>query len=109
MVLGTSLHWAVFSRPEAVVQLLKHWPIDLEDEKKQTALYWAADIGNKAVVQQLLEHGANVEVKSNIEETALHIAAKYRNDAVVQLLLEHKADVNTKDTDRCTALKLAIL
>jgi hypothetical protein len=48
--------------------------------------YWAVQSGHEAVVQLLLEKGANVEAKSNNGWMALHEAANEGHEAVVKLL-----------------------
>jgi hypothetical protein len=67
-------------------------------------LYYASDIGLEAVVQQLLEHHADVDAKDSNGATALYWAATNGHEAVVRLLLEHHADIDAKDGDGATAL-----
>ena len=78
------------------------------DNKGGTALMWAAQGGHKAVVQLLLEKGANVEAKNKYRETALHGAARGGHEAVVRLLLEKGADVEAKSKYGGTALDGAV-
>ncbi|KAH6961909.1 hypothetical protein BKA56DRAFT_679471 [Ilyonectria sp. MPI-CAGE-AT-0026] len=35
--------------------------IDLKDEKRETALHWAAENGHEAVMRLLLEHKADID------------------------------------------------
>lgn len=77
------------------------------DDRGRTALIWAAEGGYEAVVQLLLEKGANVNAKEDREKTALHRAAWGGHEAVVQLLLEKGADVNAKDRYGSTVLHMA--
>ncbi|KAI9674017.1 MAG: hypothetical protein M1829_003860 [Trizodia sp. TS-e1964] len=74
------------------------------DVTGKTALIWAAWNGHEAVVQLLLEKGANVEAKDNDGWTALIRAAWEGHEAVVQLLLEKGANAETKDNYERTAL-----
>jgi ankyrin repeat protein len=67
-------------------------------------LHSAAGNGHKAVVQLLLENGANIEARSESEATALHWAAYGDHDTVVQLLIEKGANVEAKGGRGETAL-----
>jgi ankyrin repeat protein len=61
-------------------------------------------MGHEAVVELLLNKGADVEAKAGDEGTALHIVAKHGHKAVVQLLLDRGANVEAKTKDGETAL-----
>lgn len=52
-------------------------------------LHVASDWGKLEVVRQLLEHGADVEVKDNDGETALQCATDEGYDEIMKLLREH--------------------
>ncbi|KAH0586575.1 hypothetical protein H2248_007800 [Termitomyces sp. 'cryptogamus'] len=72
-----------------------------------TALHFAAQRWNSSIVQLLLEHNVDVNVKDNDGKTALHLASENGDSKTVELLLEHKADVHVKDKDGKTALHFA--
>jgi ankyrin repeat protein len=124
----TALHVAASNGHKAVVQLLleKGANIEAKSNNGRTALHVAASnkhrekskdggtvrrrvASNKreAVVQLLLEKGADIETKDNDGWTALHVAASSGHKAVLQLLLEKGADIEAKSNDGWTALHVA--
>jgi ankyrin repeat protein len=61
-----------------------------------------------AVVNALLDHGADVNAAKKDGGTALMAAAEKKNNvAVVQALLAHRADVNARGRDGMSALAIA--
>jgi uncharacterized protein len=74
-----------------------------------TAAHWAAQSGHVAILQFLLDAGANVDPATRIGSyTPLHIASGQANGAIVSLLLQAGADVNASTTNsNATALHLA--
>jgi ankyrin repeat protein len=75
-----------------------------------TALHMAARNGNKAMVELLLDHGADVNGVGEwqgMTGAALHFAARYGYLAVAETLLAHKADVNLGPEGGSTPLHLA--
>src|SRR2546426_2436396 len=52
--------------------------------------------GNRAMVELLLAHGANVSAKGNSNTTPLHYAARSGYLSVAQALVAQGADVNAK-------------
>ncbi|RYP18613.1 hypothetical protein DL765_003820 [Monosporascus sp. GIB2] len=61
---------------------------ELERMDGETPLRWAAEGGHEAVVQQLLETGADVYARDEDGRTALSYAAEREHEAIVQLLLK---------------------
>jgi len=79
------------------------------DKKGGVALHRAADIGDAALAQWLLEHGANLEARDNLGRTALMRAALApAADAVLQLLIQRGANLNARDAGNHTVLQLAL-
>ncbi len=72
--------------------------------KGNPALIFAALYGHAEIVELLLERGADVNAKNDMENTALSYASEYGRHAVVKTLLEHGADVNGRYFLSITAL-----
>ena len=77
------------------------------DDRRKTALMWAATRGHEAVVRLLLEKGADIDAKDGDGMTAFMEAADQEHETIVRLLLEKGADINAKDKDGKTALMKA--
>jgi hypothetical protein len=69
--------------------------VDATTDDMLTALYYAAQEGHTAVVQQLLGAKASVHVVDDENMTPLHKAAYNGHTAVVQLLLNAQSAVDT--------------
>ena len=67
-----------------------------ETEKVDSLLlHRAAAVGNRDIIQLLLDNGAEVNTMSKYGITALHIAAQHGRKEVVRILLDHGAKVIT--------------
>ena len=74
-----------------------------------TALYLASFYGFSDIVQILLDHGANVDMRNTYSRlTALHIAAFSANVDIIDMLIKKSADVDALSQENETAL-IAIL
>jgi ankyrin repeat protein len=95
----TRLHIAAYFGIQSVVSILLNGTcLELQDSYGRTPLSWAAQNGYEAVVQLLLENGADLESKDiEHERTPLLWAAINGHKAVVQLLLENGADPESND------------
>ena len=60
------------------------------------------------IVELLLKHGADVNVKDNYGRTALIQAAVYGYTKIAEFLIKHGVNVNVKDNNGDTALIYAI-
>jgi ankyrin repeat protein len=72
-------------------------------------LYWAASLGDVALVQSLLEQGGDVTAREGNFESALGAAAYHGHSDVVDCLLQHGADSNLASMQFGTVLQLAAL
>jgi ankyrin repeat protein len=73
-----------------------------------TALHLASQSGCHESVKQLIDKGANIEARTNMNETPLHIAAKSNNLEIVKLLIEKQAQIEAKTDKGETVLHLAV-
>ncbi|KAJ6438813.1 ankyrin [Purpureocillium lavendulum] len=62
----------------------------------RTPLFWAAGMGNEAIVDLLLAHGAQPDSLGPVDTTPLSIAAMEGEEAMVRRLLLEGVDVNRK-------------
>ena len=68
------------------------------------SLHWAAYLGRVDVVQELINQGADIDVKDRHGTTLLHDACANGHLDVVKFLVENKADINAKKNDGTTPL-----
>jgi len=80
-----------------------------ENWNGQTALHWAAAEGHGAVVQALIEGGADIRQRSNAGTSPFLFAVRRGDMASVQAFLAAGADVNEKRVDFATPLLVAII
>lgn len=71
------------------------------------ALLAAAEKGNAAVIKQLLDAGANIEIRDSQEKTPLMLALQNGHPEVAKVLLSRGANPLAQDKYRNTTLKLA--
>ncbi|PLB46001.1 hypothetical protein P170DRAFT_512600 [Aspergillus steynii IBT 23096] len=69
----------------------------------KTALFLAVELNNTDVVAEMLDHGANVNLRGLGNCTLLHRATFRNNTRMVQMLIDHKAAVDSKDDAGKTA------
>lgn len=94
----TPLHYAVFNNQIGITQLIAtHWcDIDATDNEGNTPLFYAAaqDI---AILQTLINAGADKNGLNGKNRTALHNAVLKNNITNVRLLLDNGVNVNIED------------
>ncbi|KAL8592133.1 Poly [ADP-ribose] polymerase tankyrase-2 [Nucella lapillus] len=74
------------------------------DGRHSTPLHFAAGYNRVAVVEYLLEHGADVHAKDKGGLVPLHNACSYGHYEVTELLIKHGACVNVADLWKFTPL-----
>ena len=63
---------------------------------------------NPAVIEALLNHGADIHARADDDQTPLHVAASSNtNPEVIQLLLKRGANIHAVDSGGQTACQLA--
>ncbi|KAL9598866.1 MAG: hypothetical protein Q9219_004206 [cf. Caloplaca sp. 3 TL-2023] len=67
--------------------------IEVKDSEGRTPLSWAAELGDLAAVQTLLEYGAAHSSKSRNGMTPLHYATRAPSPGCLKTLLDHGASV----------------
>lgn len=78
------------------------------DERGFTPLMWAAAFGEKAMVDFLLEKGADPKIIARERESALTLASSGGYADIVDCLLKHGVDINTYDWNGGTPLLYAV-
>jgi hypothetical protein len=86
-------------KQRTVRRLLERRPSLLEwkDDPGYTALHYAASAGETAIVDFLLDEGADIDRGDESGQTPLHSAAIDNDTEMVEFLLERGADANAKN------------
>ncbi len=95
---------------EAALQMVAQDPGQREilDLDGNTPLVRVGFLGNLALTDALLEHGADIHARNDIGYTALHFAAQEGHADVARSLLAKGADVDALDVQGNTALSNAV-
>ncbi|KAL8792427.1 MAG: hypothetical protein Q9195_004960 [Heterodermia aff. obscurata] len=107
---NTPLAWACFKGDVAVVTQLLNARADTEMPGEQpgvSALWAAASCRHIEIVDQLLDHGAEVNWQSETLGTPLYTSAENFSLDIVRLLLRKGADVNLKGGEHVRPLNVA--
>ena len=67
------------------------------DEDGMGLIHWAADRGYHKIIEILISHGANVNLRDAEMQTALHYSAGCGHIECISVLLKNNADCNLKD------------
>jgi len=111
-----ALHNAVIAADDAHLPIMKllvskgalvNNPIKQYNEKSLIGvapLHFVAIFGRTDAAQFLIEHGANVNAKTDEDVTPLHAAAEACSIPIMQMLIHNGADVNAQDKGQDTPL-----
>jgi len=81
--------------------------IDLLNDDGETLLFRACSIGNTAIVNLLIDRGADCSISCG-DITCLHVSAGAHSPKVIQILIDKGCDVNAITLDGTTPLHCAI-
>jgi ankyrin repeat protein len=95
-------------KTDEVVRLLQSGrQPDMPDGHGETALHYAAQLGDQQMVQALLYYKAVVDPRDEFGNTPVHWAAQRGNTAVLQMLIDAKAAVDPQNKQGVTPLMMA--
>jgi ankyrin repeat protein len=80
---------------------------NVPDDSGETALHYAAQLGDQRMVQALLYYKASVDPRDQFGNTPLHWAAQRGNVAIVQMLIDAKATIDPQNKQGVTPLMMA--
>jgi uncharacterized protein len=99
---------AAHGKTDELIRLLQSGrPPNMPDDNGETALHYAAQLGNQQMVNALLYYKAAVDPRDQFGNTPLHWAAQRGNTAVMQLLLDARAGVDLQNKQGVTPLMMA--
>jgi ankyrin repeat protein len=102
---NTALHLVMWPTPIPKILALGA-DVNARNRRRETPLIHHAY--NEQIVEQLLQHGADVSIQNRVGDTALHrCAIMSENEASVQLLLAAGADPNVTNNKGRTPLHIA--
>lgn len=83
--------------------------VDDDDDKQNTALFWAAWSCDVVAVDILLRYGAKLDPINSLKETPLIIASRLGHEIVVKRLLQEKGlKVDSLDSNKQSAMSYAV-
>lgn len=105
----TPLMAAAYSDRVAIVKTLLDDGVEADEknDKRYSAVHYAAFYGNYEIIEALLEKGVDVNSINDIGQTPLMIAAYYGNAKTVKTLLLRGADIKIRDKAGMSAVDLA--
>ena len=111
---ATILHIASINLEQGGMEFLlklKLISVNVNDNENRTPLMYACLNGGRLnIIKMLIENGADIQAKDNIDTTLLHIASSESSQEVVEYFLKlNEISVNATDKDRKTPLMCACL
>jgi len=92
---ASEMHFALLCQrpPFEITEIIERAPhlVDIPDRKGHTPLHLAASSGHEEITKILLEAGASVNARTNVQNTPLHMC--FNKPQIVKLLLEAGAVV----------------
>ena len=108
---GTALLWACQKKNEDAIGVLLNAGANpnIPDDGGNACLHMAVYGGcNRDVLQAIIEHGVDVNARSNGNQTALFLACQNENVNTIYVLLKSGGDPNIADIDDETSLNKAV-
>lgn len=99
-----------FGHPDVDRVVLERKPdvnVQARNPQRVGPIHAAAARSDREMVRTLLEHGANANLKQQLDYTPLHTAASRGDIVMAKLLLAHGADASVRGTDGKTILDVA--
>jgi ankyrin repeat protein len=84
----------------------RHPPVRYDDPPLLAGVMHAVESGDIELMRQLLQQGADVNVRTETGRTPLMRAAQYKRSQMLRFLIDNGADVNLADNGRRTCLYL---
>src|SRR4030095_14971786 len=108
---GTTLHWAVVTGDEALLDFLLSRAVNVEpgDRYGMTPLHTAVWMGQETIIKRLLASGASLNANTNNGHTPLHFAVMRNYREAVTALLEAGARIDLVDKNGRTPMDWAVL
>ncbi len=82
---------------KSIDMLIKTYGIDCYDSYKRTFLILATSKGNLAILNKLIEKGADLNFQDKNGYSALHFVAQNKEKEIAEVLLEKGANPNLRD------------
>ena len=99
---------AAHGQTDELIRILESGrPPNLPDDKGETALHYAAQLGDKRMVQALLYYKAAVDPRDQFGNTPLHWAAQRGDTTILQMLIDAKAAIDPQNRQGVTPLMMA--
>ncbi len=101
--------WQV-ATPELVLNCVQGRDVNAAPDQGKTAMHYAAiESSNPAVLQALVDSGANVEARDDFGATPIHYAAQNSETGMLEVLINAGADIEAEQDGGARALHLAAL